>query len=452
MTKISLVLLAIVVFGYESANSQNPVVDKAADTVSRAAGFVELLRARDFLNAEKTFDDTMKSVIPAPKLEETWDGLLSQVGAYKRLVSTRTEVRGDYDVVIFTSEFENAEIDIQIVFDKAKKVAGLFFTPAKKPYEYTRPGYVDPKTFLERELTVGKGEWRLPGTLTVPVGKGPFPAVVLVHGSGPNDRDESIGPQKPFRDLAWGLATRGIAVLRYEKRTKQYSAKLSAQKSGLTVKEETVDDALAAVSLLRETVEIDQKRIFVLGHSLGGMLIPRIGKADPDIAGLIVLAGAAKPTEDAILEQTIYIFSIDGTLSEAEEDQIEKTKKEVAKVKAFEQSDAGSSAAAFGISVDYWLDLRGYDPPVAAKELKQPLLVLQGERDYQVTMEDFQRWKSELSSGKNVTFRTYPKLNHLFAAGEGMSVPAEYELPGHVDEAVVDDIATWINDGSVVKP
>jgi dienelactone hydrolase len=107
---------------------------------------------------------------------------------------------------------------------------------------------------------------------------------VLVHGSGPQDRDETIGPNKPFRDLAWGLASQGIAVLRYEKRTKKHAMKLVLIKNTITVKQETIDDALAAVALLRKTERIDPNRIFVLGHSLGGMLIPRIGARDPDVA------------------------------------------------------------------------------------------------------------------------------------------------------------------------
>ncbi len=133
---------------------------------------------------------------------------------------------------------------------------------------------------------------RLPGTLSLPLGNGPFPAVVLVHGSGPNDRDETIGPNKPFRDLAHGLASRGTAVLRYEKRTKQHPILMSLTRSSVTVKEETIDDAVAAVEVLRNHNKIVPNRIFVLGHSLGGMLIPRIAKAEAGIAGLRPGAGS----------------------------------------------------------------------------------------------------------------------------------------------------------------
>jgi dienelactone hydrolase len=328
------------------------------------------------------------------------------------------------------------------VVDSAGKIAGFFIVPPKQGAgpEYTPPAYVHKEAFHEQDVTVGAGEWALPGTLSIPVGQGPFPALVLVHGSGPNDRDETVGAGKPFRDLAWGLASRGIAVLRYEKRTRAHGAKL-ANVAGFTVQQETVDDALAAAGLLRHTAGIDPKRVFVLGHSLGGMLIPRIGRGDPQLAGLIVMAGAARPLEDIILEQVSYLAAADGQVTDTEKSQIESLRAEVARVKALKPGDTGT---ALGAPDSYWVDLHGYNPLEAARALKAPLLILQGERDYQVTMDNFELWKKALAGRPGVTFKTYPKLNHLFAEGEGKSIPADYEKPGHVAEAVVADVAGWI--------
>ncbi len=435
----ALLLFAIVsqpiVLRSQAASSQDELI-----AVARA--FVELLVKKDFTNAVATFDDTMKTAMPEAKLKETWNAVQNQVGAFKQVVKTRTEKRGAYTIVIVTSDFQNATLDIKVVFDQSKRIAGLFFAPATNA-NYVPPPYVKADSFREKEVTIGTGEWTLPATLTTPVGPGPFPAVVLVHGSGPNDRDETIGPNKPFKDLAGGLASRGIAVLRYEKRTKQHGARLSSIRN-FTVKEEVLDDALAAIELLRKTEGIAAKRIFVLGHSLGGMLIPRIGLLDPNIAGLIALAGATRPLEDVIPEQLAYIFSLDGNVSPEEQKQIDQAKEQAAKVKALKTEDANSTAVLFSAPVSYWLDLRGYDPPDTAKELKQPLLILQGERDYQVTMDDFKRWTAALSDKSNATFKSYPSLNHLFISGTGRSTPSEYEQDGHVDERVVEDIAAWI--------
>ena len=298
-----------------------------------------------------------------------------------------------------------------------------------------------PASIVERDVTVGTGEWALPGTLTLPKGEGKFVAVVLVHGSGPNDRDETIIENKPFRDLAWGLAEGGIAVLRYDKRTKVHGKEVVALKDHFTVNEETVDDALFAVALLRKEPQINAKKIFVLGHSLGGMMATRIGKRDAEIAGLIIMAGLTRPLEDTIVEQITYISSVDGSISEEEQKRIDSLKQQAAKVKELKP---GSTDFLIGAPAAYWLDLRDYYPPEVAKTLKQPMLILQGEKDYQVTMKDFENWKAVLASRKDVVFKSYPKLFHLFIETEDKPAPSNYEKAGHVANYVIDDIANWI--------
>jgi hypothetical protein len=432
--------LATFVFSNQSEKAQ------ADEVITLAKKAIELLKSEDFEGFFNSFDKTMKNALPLDKLQSTWKSVIGQVGAFKKQVDIRTEKVQEYDVAVVTCEFEKATLDIRIAFNKEKQVSGLFFLPSKRqPAEYKTPSYVRPDSFEEKEVTVGSGEWALPGTLTLPKGSGNFPAVVLIHGSGPQDRDETMGPNKPFRDLAWGLASRRIAVLRFEKRTIVHRQKLLAIKDSITVKEEVIDDALAATSLLRNRQEINPKKIFLLGHSLGGMLIPRIGKLDSKISGLIILAGTTRPLEDVTLEQFNYIFSLDGQISDDEKKQLEELKAQIAKVKDPNLSKSDSSATLpLGLPASYWLDLRDYDPADAARELKQPLLILQGGRDYQVTIVDFDNWKKALSSRKKVTFKFYPKLNHLFSEGEGKITPAEYLNPGHVAEVIINDIAQWI--------
>ena len=439
-----LAFFTFVLIGYMPVHSQERDNAMSPDLVAAAQAFVDLLAQRDFVTAERSLDDTMHTAFPQEKLQETWNTILAQAGAFKHQVRTRTEARSGSSVVIVTCAFEKAALDIQIAFDHVRRIAGLVFTSAQTTAEYAPPRYVQPNAFREHEVMIGTGEWGLPGTLTVPMEPSVCPAVVLVHGSGPHDRDETIGPNKPFRDLAWGLASQGIAVLRYEKRTKQHAAKLGAIGLQLTVKEETIDDVLAAVTLLRQTAGIEATRIFVLGHSLGGMLIPRIGTRESHIAGFIVFAGATRSLEDMILEQATYLVVLEGIISQEKQAQLDELTKQVAHVKSLGPSDANSSRRLLGAPVSYWLDLRGYDPPEAAKALKQPVLILQGERDYQVTMDDFQRWQAALSSQQNVTFRSYATLNHLFMEGNGKSGPAEYNRPGHVAEVVIYDIVHWI--------
>lgn len=411
-----------------------------------AQNFVAFLVEGDFESAVGNFDLTMSRLSPPKKLKEVWELVIGQVGPFKKQSGIRMETVPNYDIVFVTCVFEKQTLDIKVVFDKDKKIAGQFFVPTQPQAVYKIPPYVSLDSFKERDVVVGMGEWEIPGTLTLPINKDPVPAVVLVHGSGPNDRDESIGPNKPFRDLAWGLATKGIAVLRYDKRTKVHGEKIAtAVNLSFTVKEETIDDCIQAVMLLRKESAIDNKRIFVLGHSLGGTLIPRIAEYDPDIKGFIILAGATRKLENIILEQLHYIYSLDGQISESEQDQLDKTASVIEKIQNLDKSQIETKREILlGAYPEYWLDLREYFPAISVKTVLNPIFVLQGGRDYQVTREDFEGWKNSLSSRKNVVFKLYPNLNHLFISGSGKSSPSEYQKAGNVDKSVIDDIADWI--------
>jgi len=400
------------------------------ELIAQAKEFVDLMVQGEFSRAVENFDSVMSKAMPEEKLKEVWQTVIEQAGPFKKQKGTRTETLPKFDIIYVTCQFEKGNLDVKVVFNREKQITGLWFAPAQK--EYTPPDYVKLNAFKEKEIVVGSGEWALPGTLSLPEGKGPFPAIVLVHGSGPNDRDESIGPNKPFRDLAWGLASQNIAVLRYEKRK-------------FTVQEETIDDALVAVNLLRGVEGIDEQRICVLGHSLGGMIAPRIGMLDKEIAGFIIMAGTTRPVEEVMLEQVNYIISIDGKITENEKTRLSEIEKAVEKVKNLKESASYSGQEnLLGAPAEYWLDLRRYDAPQTAKGLQQPMLILQGGRDYQVTEDDFDGWKNALSSRKDVEFKFYPKLNHLFIEGKGKSTPAEYSQASHVAKYVIDDIAAWI--------
>lgn len=407
-----------------------------------AKNFVILLDEEKYEEAVEFFDASVKNLISANKLEELWKSLERQVGNFREILGVRNEVVDSYKIVYVTCEFDLIDIDIKIVFSN-KKIVGLFFQQAPPRKGYVPPYYVKVDSFIEREVKIGK-DFPLPGKMVIPKGEGPFPLVILVHGSGPNDMDETIGPNKPFRDLAWGLASFGIASLRFDKRTKVYPGKFSEFKDGFTVMDEVIEDVLYAIELVKDFEEIDNNKIFILGHSLGGMLAPRIASLSKDVAGIIIMAGPTRPLEDLILEQTKYLSELDGIIDENEKAQIKLIEAEVQKIKDPElEKKYPPNYLILDVPVSYWADLKKYDPVLTLANLQIPAIILQGERDYQVTLKDFEGW-SKLASDERISLKIYSKLNHLFMEGEGKSDPQEYYKEGHIPEYVIKDIAEWI--------
>lgn len=442
-------MLKILVFLLLISLSANVFVRTDADKSATAKAFIDALSREDFKSAYDLFSDETKEKVSAAMLRQIWSQITGEYGKFRSLKELRNATDGKNLVAVI--EFERKSESFLLAFNSQGKILGFTLAPpsaqsAGKISEYETPAYANPNSFEESEVSVGSGKWALPATLTMPKGKTDVPAIVLVHGSGPNDRDEThLNPaNKIFKDLAWGLASQGFAVLRYEKRTKQYGAKLASVKD-FTVNDETVDDALFAVRELRQTSNVGAKKIFVLGHSLGGMMIPRIGRKDKNIAGFIVFAGATRHLEDAIVEQITYFANLNGAVSTEEQAQIDEYKRIAVKIKSLTEADRASGAFYFGAYSPYYLDLQNYDAPQSAKLLKQPMLILQGESDYQVTMTDFANWKNALAARKNVTFKTYPNLTHTFmeSAG-GKPSPKDYEKTAHVSRQVVSDIADWI--------
>lgn len=441
--------LFLIIAGVLMSAGRAPV-SAEQNSAAAAAAIVERMASGDFASVHARFDATMRASLTEEALASVWAAAVAQFGSFQSQSPARVSRTGQYDVAIVPCRFQRGELDVQIALDSAGRIAGLYLLPpgsASGEAQPSQPPAPAPAAGEAREeqVTVGKGEWALPGTLTLPAGSGPFPAVVLVHGSGPQDRDSTVGACKPFRDLARSLAARGIAVLRYEKRTKQHAAKMAASAGSITVREETIDDALAAVALLKKHPSINPQRIFVAGHSLGGMLAPRIAALDADIAGIILMAANARPVPELILEQLAYIRSLGGPEAETAGQELERAMKAAERIaRSSGDSPAKPEEWLLGVPDSYWLQLAKYDPLLTAKQLKQPMLILQGGRDYQVTEKDFNLWKGALEGKAGVTLKMYPRLNHIFVEGEGRSTPQEYTRPGVVSDEVAADIASWI--------
>ena len=419
-----------------------------ADVKEQARQFLELCQTGKFTQATANFDAKMTSVLGPAQLEDLWKKLGQQLGPIEKMGPPRTDKVQSSTRVKIHCDFKNMPLDALVSFNAQGQIEGFFLVPAEKTAEAAanapEPSYADRSKFREDQLTVGAPEWPLPATLTRPLGVTSPPLVVLVHGSGPNDRDETLGPNTPFRDLAHGLATRGIAVLRYDKRTFAHKQKLV--KDGLhktyTIKEEVLDDVLATLTKARGLSGIDTNRLFVLGHSGGGSLAPLIAQRDGKLAGIILMAASSRPMEEVLREQLQYVKTADADQSEA----VTKIEKDVEKVfKGIKAGTARDDETVLGASVKYWKSWQTVDPARMAASIKGlPVLVLQGGRDYQSTQADLERFRTALRGRPNTLFHLYPDLNHLFQKGKGKAVPKEYFQPGSVDQRVIEDIVRWV--------
>jgi dienelactone hydrolase len=415
------------------------------DQKEQARHFLDLCQAGNFAEATANFDATMKQDMPAEKLSEVWNGLIKQLGPIQKMGPPRTDRVQSSTRVKIRCEFQSMPLDALVSFNASGQIEGFFLVPAEKKADEPGPPYVDSSRFAEEAITVGVRDWPLPATLTRPKGVPSPPLVILIHGSGPNDRDETVGPNTPFRDLAQGLASRGIAVLRYDKRTFAHKEKLAKDTKAamaITIEEEVIADALATIDKGRNLRGIDSRRIFILGHSEGGALAPVIAKRDGNLSGIILLAASNRPPDQLIRDQLNYIK----TAVPAQSDAVGKMQKGVeAGFARLKEGKAKDDEKIMGVPAHYWKSWQNVESAKIAGGIKRlPALVLQGGRDYQVTETDYDAFRTALRGRPNTAFHLYPDLNHLFQKGKGKAVPAEYLKPAFVDQRVIDDIATWV--------
>ena len=445
----ALIFLAVLVaspcFAQQGQTGPSPA-DAAKDIVQKIA-------AGEFDAVEAQYTPQMSAALPPGRLATFWAGVLTQEGSFNSVQSATTGKAQNLDVVVLVCKFDKNLIDIQIALDAEGKLAGIHFGAHREPLPpWTPPPYAKQDSFSEQQILLVNGKFEMPGVLTTPKGNGPFPCVVLVQGSGPQDGDETVGADKPFADLAVGLASHDVAVYRYIKRTFKYHEQSSDPPDKLTVDDETISDARAAVALAAKQSKIDPHRVYLLGHSLGAYLAPRIATGDSQIAGIAMMAANVEPMEKLLLEQMNYLLSSGPPPTADEQKQLAAVQEAVKKIESPDLKPTDTVSLLSGpMPAGYWLDLRDYHPIEAAEALKIPILILQGGRDFQVPpATNFEEFKKALSSRKNVTLKFYPALNHLFIAGTGPSTPQEYGKLGHVDEQVIIDIASWASVGGEV--
>jgi len=417
-------------------------MSRDTEQAQAAVAAVGLALRGDFNAVHGMFAPAQQRRVTAAAIASAWQTHVTRYGAVWSFEASA--VHTDSSVTAVTVVLHAAASDLQAIvsLDGKGRLLNLQVTPLAPPWRH--PGYALPDSFSEFEVVVGDRPLAVGGTLSMPRASGPVPAVVLLGGGGPFDRDMTMGQNRIGKDLAWGLASKGIAVLRFDKPSHAH-AQLVAKNSDFTPKDEYVPFGAAAVDMLRGTQGIDPARIVIVGHSMGGSYAPRVAVARPEVAALVLLAAEAQPMNRAAVRVMSYLADLDPSST------------------AMRDATAAMSALAanvdnpglgrrtdprtlpFGYSGAYWLDVRDYDPVGTARQVGKPMLILQGGRDYQVTVDDdLALWRAAFDVQSGVSIRVYDADDHLFFPGSGRSTPAGYEPAQHVDEAVVTDIAAWI--------
>ena len=305
---------------------------------------------------------------------------------------------------------------------------------------------------IKEKIVIGeKTKYPLNGLLTLPAhATQPVPAVVFVHGSGSSNMDEKVGKLTPFKDLADGLAKHGIASIRYDKRSFAHGWKMLRDKSRpITVKEETIEDAILATEILKQDPRIDPWKIFIIGHSMGGMLAPRIDAEGGDYKGLILMAGTPRKIEEVLMEQSAEAMSsLKGLTRKLVGKQIRKLNSLFSGLYDLSDEEAKKKKVGNGTTLYYFKEMGDHAAADYLIPLQKPILIMQGEKDFQVKPnKDFTAYQDILNGKQNVTFQLYENLNHAFVPsvyGDITKAKQEYNVEQHISDLVISNIANWI--------
>jgi len=447
-----------------------------AEAAARAQVITDLLRNHRFVQTAQQFDSLLKTQLSAKQIETIWNRLENQMGKFQGMETPGIDTtKPGYTIAVQPVMFGSEMINMRLAFNSKGELSGLFFTPYTALDGWVPPTYGPIGRIDERKVGIASGRFVLPATFSLPrtPATGKPPVVLLVHGSGPNDRDETVGGTKVFKDLAYGLSAQGIATLRYDKRTLVFANMLPPD--SLSVEVETIDDAVAALNKLRHDPAIDTNRIWVLGHSMGGNLAPAIALRAPFVQGIIIMAGNTIDMPTLYRNQIAYIGGLQVDTIKNGKKRLKARLKEIdgqnrnyarlLKAKPLPAAykpgttlpeyapDLKTEASAhpknglpLNLPAEYWLSMRRNAPQIAVPFLpkKLPVLVLQGERDYQITEKDFAEWKSLFGGNPDATFSMFGNLNHAFVSGSGKATPKEYEKTDHVSQDAVQTIAAKV--------
>ncbi|MBS1637874.1 MAG: alpha/beta fold hydrolase [Bacteroidetes bacterium] len=389
------------------------------------------------------FDTTGLGKLVRGQSMQTIATALESHGKIKKMLRYEEDQEGCKTKTAQYIRFKNDTVVLYILFNEQMQIQQIHTGKAVEQPFYILKGYKGLAEVTDLSTSfVSRDGVKLGASISFSDTSKKLPVVILVHGSGPNDRDETMGPNKCFRDLAQGLSQKGFAVFRYDKRTFAHTYDMKPRSDSMTIYTETMNDAVDAVRHIKTYTFIDTTRVYLVGHSQGAMCAPKIAELEPRLKAIVMMAGPTRSIVDIIPEQIEYLAGLDDSISTAEQMNITAVKWMADKIK---HPDAkAATMPLMGANLYYWKSFMDYNQVATAQSLKLPILIMNGERDYQVRMTEFDGWKQALKDHPNVSFKSYPELTHLFIEGSSKPGPADYDIPRHIPQAVIDDIADFL--------
>ncbi len=405
--------------------------------------FIGAVKRGDYNKNQHFFDSTFYGKIIEAQADKQINDFIKEYGPIVAIERTEIDTQGCKMATCTSIKVAKGKFLWYILFNQAQSINHFNIDTFSTQFFYkTEP--ISNINYTRKEVLIETNPFiKLPGSLYIPNNAKKTAAVVIVHGSGPHDRNGSIAKNKIYLEMALGLVQQGITVLAYDKRTYVYQNNNPFIIDSMDYYSETIDDAVAAVDFLKHINQVDSAKIYIAGHSQGAMCAPLMAKKCK-VKGLILLAAPARPLLEIIPEQINYINNIDGKVSEEEEKISSAIKWQVKNALKPDLTLKTKTILPFGAKAKYWLLDRNYKVLEVAKTLTVPIQLIQGGRDYNVTKKDYDLWVEAMSGKLNFKATWFEDLDHMYFTGNGMAKPEEMMKPNHVSKKVIAKMAEFV--------
>lgn len=403
-----------------------------------AQEFINLMSRSKFDEAHSFFSGEVKNMISPAQLGEVWKQYTGTLGSYKGFTPKSGKASGGNYIVESVLEFSKEKLVLKLTFGRNNDLLGMFFS------QYADEIPLPPNT-METEVKIG-APYPLGGKLLRPLGKEKAPVIIMLSGSGPNDMDATIGPNKIFKELSYRLAEKGIATLRFDKRTFTYPEKFADGTFPYDLESEYLSDIRYILQNKTLLLGEDHGDIYVLGHSLGGFLMPAISMIDDEVKGYIIASGNFDGIEKLLLPQFEHIYSHTDMAEDDKRIQISALRERLRNLEQSLSSNLDTLELPLNIPMSYWRSQSENSPLMFRNKIGKDknFLVLQGSRDYQVTPDQADKWKEYFRETEGAKVVILEGLDHIFHYGTDVSKPDDYSKADTISPLITEEISKWI--------